>query len=350
MKQFIKKNKRKLIIVLILLIVLTLAFVFAKKYEKIKAKQEKNKQIEEVDKKEYEKRKINIEAEGITDESTPFIVKAVADGEKDIYEKGHNKIVLKLVKGKKYKFYIATAVNKDGSIYDTNVELKDNIKMHKIEKPTKEQIEENLKKISEFAKKINDEEISKKAKEYLEKEEEKIEELKPEEITEEKVKELENTGKINHEKAAELRNKSTVIKKQENKTAPVQPAPKPQPQKPVPAPKPQPKPQPKPNNDFNAQKIAQIKRLQPLVVQGRKSHDQMERIVLSDLNRIMKKYGPTAKIGGWSFLSTYMGQFGGGNVTNYRYEGEITTFNENTGAMTFYYIINNKITSVRTEE
>lgn len=72
----------------------------------------------------------------------------------------------------------------------------------------------------------------------------------------------------------------------------------------------------------------------------------MEVIVTNRLKNIAKKYGPNAEIGFWSYLATYMGQIGGGDVTNYRYEGEIVVTNLNSGTLTIYSIINDKVTSV----
>lgn len=251
MKEFFRKNKKKLLILLIILIILIAIFFLLKFNKKQKNAKEEKTQIEEIKEKEYEEKVINLDVEGLTEESTPFIVKATADGEEDVYAKGYDKLVLNLVKGKEYKYDLVTAVNKDGSIYDTNVELTNNVKITKIENPTKEQIEESLNKISEFAKNIEDTEIVEKAGENIKNNETLPEEVKQEIETkvedkkQEVQKVVENKAKNNNTNTTKP--KVTVQEKPHAEVKPVVPA-KPEPRKPEnkPAPAPEPKPENKP--------------------------------------------------------------------------------------------------------
>lgn len=252
-KEFIKENKKKLIVLVVLLILVIVGtLIFLERNKPVEVPKEIP-QI--VDTREYEEKVINLDVEGLTEESTPFIVKATANGEEDVYAKGYDKLVLNLVKGKEYKYDIATAVNKDGSIYDTNVELTNNVKITKIENPTKEQIEESLNKISEFAKNIEDTEIVEKAGENIKNNETLPEEVKQEIATkvedkkQEVQKVVENKAKNNNTNTTKP--KVTVQEKPHAEVKPVVPA-KPEPRKtenkPAPAPEPKPQPQPKPEN------------------------------------------------------------------------------------------------------
>ena len=158
-RKYIKENKKKTIvaaIALVLILILmggaTLAFYMMQPKEVTK----ENKVVE-TPKVEYEEKTIVLDVEGVTEESTPFLAEARSNDNEVVYAKGYNKLTFNLVKGKEYKFTLATAVNKDGSIYDTNIEVKDNnVKLNKIANPTKEQITNALNKIAELAEKVED--------------------------------------------------------------------------------------------------------------------------------------------------------------------------------------------------
>ena len=156
-KKYIKENKKKAIVAAIALVLIlmggaTLAFHMMQPKEVTK----ENKVVE-TPKVEYEEKTIVLDAEGVTEESTPFLAEARSNDNEVVYAKGYDKLTFNLVKGKEYKFTLATAINKDGSIYDTNVEVKDNnVKLNKIANPTKEQITNALNKIAELAEKVED--------------------------------------------------------------------------------------------------------------------------------------------------------------------------------------------------
>lgn len=248
-KEFIKNNERKIITIILIVLLLIIAITVIKHSNKPKnptLNEELN--ITKIDK-EYEEKEFKLNVEGLDENSTPFIVKAMTNGEEDIYAKGYDKIVLNLIKGKDYTFDIATAVNKDGSIYNTNVNLTDNVKINKIANPTKEQIEESLNKIAEFAKNIEDTKVVEKATENIKNNETLPEEAKKEIETqmEEKKQEVERVveTKVQERKYNNNQVQKPVVSVQEKPNAEVKPAPKPEP-KPTPAP--QPKSQPKPEN------------------------------------------------------------------------------------------------------
>ena len=156
-RKYIKENKKKAIVAAITLVLIlmggaTLAFYMMQPKEVAK----ENKVVE-TPKVEYEEKTIVLDAEGVTEESTPFLAEARSNDNEVVYAKGYDKLTFNLVKGKEYKFTLATSVNKDGSIYDTNIEVKDNnVKLNKIANPTKEQITNALNKIAELAEKVED--------------------------------------------------------------------------------------------------------------------------------------------------------------------------------------------------
>lgn len=156
-RKYIKENKKKAIVAAIALILILMGGATLTFYMMQPKEVAKENKVIELPKVEYEEKTIILDAEGVTEESTPFLAEARSNDNEVVYAKGYDKLTFNLVKGKEYKFTLATAVNKDGSIYDTNIEVKDNnVKLNKIANPTKEQITNALNKIAELAEKVED--------------------------------------------------------------------------------------------------------------------------------------------------------------------------------------------------